>query len=193
MIITVTGSTRCGSTMMMRMLAAGGLPVFADNTVSMETALALQLPTVTAWLHGCEGKAVKLLEPLAFPPPSGYDYRFLLMLRDPLEQARSMRKFFNALHEEGMAIPRSAVATIARGLREDIPQMRHFLQSLGSVCDVRFEEVLRDPVQAAQHVAAYLGDCCVLDAQAMAAVVVQRPPSCLPGFLELAALPGQTR
>jgi hypothetical protein len=78
---------------MMRMLYRGGLQVVAENKASFEHPDVMKLPADSSILEECEGKAVKILDPLVYRPPYGPHYRFILMTRDPKEMMRSHAKF----------------------------------------------------------------------------------------------------
>ena len=185
-ITVVTGSSRCGTSLMMRMLHAGGVPVYCEPGnvgISFETNQAVRLPAAHAWLNECEGKAVKILEPTTFRPPSGPTYRFILMQRDVWEQAKSQVKFLRVVG--GIrAVRMEDVPRLARGLVQDYPKMLEFLQGLGLVLPLRFEEVLAEPGLMARTVQAFLGR--PLDTDKMAAQVFPRDPRCLKGLLEAA-------
>lgn len=184
-IVVVTGSSRCGTSLMMRMLQAGGVPVFVDkdggipNEVAFETDHALTLPEQTAWLDECEGKAVKILEPLRFRPPAGREYRFILMRRKPMEQAKSQIKFLRWM---GMNADTKQTRRMANGLLADYPRMLGLLMALGPVHTVSFEELLRHPRVVGKAVAGFLER--ELDVEKMAAQVITRGPECLEGMLE---------
>ena len=62
-IVVVTGFGRCGSSLAMRMLCAGGMPVTTDNRDSFEDERVMRLPGDTRWLRECEGRALKVLDP----------------------------------------------------------------------------------------------------------------------------------
>jgi hypothetical protein len=178
-IAAVTGSTRCGTSMVMRMLHRGGIPAYADNLRSCESSRVLGLPSDTAWLPECRGHALKLLEPLYRLPLPSASWRFILMKRDAREQARSQLKLVELL--DLGAPPPLAVAEAA--LRADLPRMRQVLLRRGPVLELRFEQVLADPLQAASRLERFLG--VPLDKGAMVAEVVPRSPACYPGLLEV--------
>ena len=71
----VTGFGRCGSTMLMRMLDAGGMPVVADSRASFESEL-FRVPKPTDWQQ-YRGRAIKVLDPHRWCFPSAQDVRFL--------------------------------------------------------------------------------------------------------------------
>lgn len=181
-IIAVTGSTRCGTTLLMRMLNAGGIPAYAENLVSFETPRIFDLPADSSWLSECEGHAVKLLEPLYLLPLPRLEWRFILMRRNPREQARSQIKFMNML---GTPVPDSALEPLIASLRADLPKMRKTLGRYGPVLDVSFEEVLERPLETAYRVEKFVGKRNALDTNAMAAQVIARSADCYPGLLEM--------
>jgi hypothetical protein len=67
-ITVVAGIPRSGTSMMMRMLHAGGMPIFAGNLLSYETDMVQKLPHRWQWLKACEGKVVKILDPHVYVP-----------------------------------------------------------------------------------------------------------------------------
>lgn len=183
MVTVVTGFSRCGTSLMMQMLQAGGYPTFSDHTVSYETDHALELPENTTWLKQCEGKAVKILEPQSHTPPAGLDYRFLWMRRNAREQAKSQLKFMRLVGGFDMPSSRSQVLAMAAGIKRDTPAALALLRGLGRTMVVEFEELLARPGPVSAAVARYLG--ANMDLARMVATVRRRPPECLPGLLEL--------
>lgn len=195
-IIAVCGLGRCGSTMTMRMLHAGGVPVFCHSTgpnSRFETPYTNMLPKTFDWLYkggedgrGCLGKAVKILRSDKNTPPRALKYDFIYLMRNPFEQAKSQVKFIQAhfrvmnepdvheIQEIGERVMRKNI-DLLRALKEYPNQRVHVMQ---------FETVLADPPGEAQRLAEFLG---IDDPQAaglMAAVVEKRGPECLPGPLE---------
>ena len=91
MITIVSGLPRSGTSMMMRMLAAGGLPVLSDGARApdpdnphgyYEDERVKRLGQDAMWLGEAEGKAVKVVAPLLALLPAGYDYRVVFLERD---------------------------------------------------------------------------------------------------------------
>jgi hypothetical protein len=100
MIIIVSGLPRSGTSMMMKMLAEGGVPVLVDaDNPSTELnpggAYAYE-PTKTivndaSWMDEAEGKAVKVTAHFLRHLPKGHDYKILFMERDIDETLQSER------------------------------------------------------------------------------------------------------
>lgn len=183
MITAVTGVARSGTSLMMQMLKVGGLEPFSDSESghSHETRLIFDAPD-WSWLDLVDGCAVKFLDPHRYMPlPAGPQYRFILMRRDPTQQALSIEKFARALLP---GVPAGDVRMIAASIKSDIKKIRSHLRTRGRVLEVHFEKLLEDPVTVAQKVVDFCeGD--VADvAPFMAGFVLDRPPECLPGLLE---------
>lgn len=186
-ITAVTGCTRSGTSLMMRMLMVGGIPPYHDpgSDIAYETRRVFGLPDDAGWLEDCRGMAVKLLDlHHGMPLPPAKPYRFILMARDPVQQAASMRKFMRELG--GMQIDAESDPEVARSIQRDQKTIERHIRQRGPVLKVRFEDVFGDPKGTAARVARFCDD--ELDAEVMAGVVCDRPPECFPGLLE-AVLP----
>src|SRR5713101_6438933 len=93
-IVIVSGVPRSGTSLMMQMLAAGGMPVLSDGLRQAdpdnprgyyEWEKIKCLPQEPALIGEAEGKAVKVISSLLFALPAGHDYRVISMLR-PLHE-----------------------------------------------------------------------------------------------------------
>jgi hypothetical protein len=199
MITVVTGLPRSGTTLMMRMLEAGGLPPYFDrvespfltidnidyinlNMVLRETQKVKNLRNGdNRWLEQCHGKAVKILIPRDFENvPEGPEYRFIYMDRNMRAMVKSQMKF--SLKYRGLEPPPEHEIfhrnTLARlwGLSKlrDWPNSRLFV--------VNFEKAIKKPKATAIMVSAFLGR--NLNIERMVSVVVKRPVANFKGFLE---------
>ena len=101
-ITIVSGLPRSGSSMMMKMLEAGGLPPLTDNIrqadednpngyYEFERVKSLR-DGDTQWLSLSCGKAVKIITPHLKYLPGRYSYRVIIMTRDMGEILASQRK-----------------------------------------------------------------------------------------------------
>ncbi len=105
-ITIVTGYPRSGTSLMMQMLEAGGLPVLRDDAFrppdernprgyyEIEAALKLGAEgQTTDWVAGAQGKAVKIIAyQLRFLPPE-FAYRVVFMRRRVAEVLASSGEF----------------------------------------------------------------------------------------------------
>ncbi|MFH0899205.1 MAG: sulfatase-like hydrolase/transferase [Pseudomonadota bacterium] len=90
-IHVVSGLPRSGTSMMMAMLAAGGLEVATDNSRMpdednprgyFELEAARRIEQDATWLAGIQQKAVKLVSPLLVHLPAAYRYKVIFVRRD---------------------------------------------------------------------------------------------------------------
>lgn len=188
-IVVVSGLARCGSSMTMQMLNAGGMKCFGQSPAWEDTRVC-DLPREHNWLGGTLGGAVKILDPLTFTPPRGYNYRVIWLDRDTREQAKSWVKLERKLAEEENRIP--------EWTRRDVPRIRDMINSLRTrsvtllnciavaTLAIRFEWILKTPDVAADKINVFVGG--GLDVRLMSSVVVKRRPECLKGLLELKQL-----
>jgi hypothetical protein len=173
MKVAVCGFGRCGSSMLMQMLAAGGLPAapgaatVSGEHPSLDDAFAAAVP----------GTAVKLLD-LALAANQGVPVRLdgpwaLIWLdRDPRWQAESFRKFVR--WTMGVRLTVNDTRVFRESLIRDREPSLDWLRGWGHpLLTVSFDAVLAAPVLEAERVAAFL-PWAGLDVQAMASVVHER-------------------
>jgi hypothetical protein len=89
-VIIVSGLPRSGTSMMMRMLEAGGAPVLVDNLRQAdednpngyyEFERVKQVREDASWLEDARGKAVKMVYRLLYDLPASGSYRVIFMTR----------------------------------------------------------------------------------------------------------------
>jgi len=97
----VSGLPRSGTSMMMKMLEAGGLEPLSDNLRVAdednpkgyyEFERAKKLETNKEWLYLAEGKVVKLISQLLFYLPDARNYKVVFMLRNLDEVLASQKR-----------------------------------------------------------------------------------------------------
>jgi hypothetical protein len=176
MTTIVTGFGRCGSTMVMRMLDAAGMPVVADSRASFESDLFRQ-PRLMDW-NQFAGRAIKVLDPHRWCFPAASNVRFLFLARFPIDQARSQGKLLRAC---GVPVSRQQVAGIAKSLVDDYDRFRFHLQPHPFLV-LRFEHILFKPAREAARIGAFLGEGFSTPEaiERMAGVVERRKPACRP-------------
>ena len=177
-IIVVSGLPRSGTSLMMQMLSAGGMPVLtdtqrpADNSNPrgyFEYAPVKRMHTGdTGWLSDAHGKAVKIVSALLTTLPTKYVYRIIFMQR-PLDEVvqsqRAMRERLGKLTDDFDAD--RLMEDTARHLQTIDAWLA--AQNWLSVLRVGYADVLATPAVEAARVAAFTGK--TLDLAAMAAVV----------------------
>ena len=177
MITIVAGLGRCGSSLVMSMLKAGGIPLFANRQGSHEHTLTKLLPSTHEWMHQSEDCAVKILDIQIHTPPPTHEYKMIWCVRDPKQQALSMLK-----HKPDQLARRTSLRKKERWIIEETPKCMKIIQRLGRYLVIPFEITLKHPDTIAASLAAHLG--VALDEAVMAAVVKKRSPEVYTGFLE---------
>ena len=106
----VSGLPRSGTSMMMKILAEGGLPIITDELrqadtdnpngyYETETVKQLSAGNV-GWLSNAGGKVVKVISALLEHLPAQYQYKIIFMEREIQEVLASQRKMLRRRNEE---------------------------------------------------------------------------------------------
>ena len=101
-VVVVSGLPRSGTSMLMGMLAAGGMETLADGVrapdddnplgyYELERVKQLQTGVDTAWLGDARGKCVKVISYFLKYLPSDEHYRIVFVRRDLAEVLASQR------------------------------------------------------------------------------------------------------
>jgi len=180
MITIVSGLPRSGTSMMMQMLAAGGLPVVTDGLRTadednpagyFEFEKVKQLKTDAGWLEQAEGRAVKVITQLLPELPAGREYRVILMQRDLDEVLRSQQEMLVRRGRPAPALSHDEMKNIyARHLEQTTAWLT--AQPAFKVLQVAYADVIRQPLELARRIVTFLG--VPLQTEAMAGAVQSR-------------------
>jgi hypothetical protein len=174
-ITIVSGLPRSGTSLMMRMLEAGGVPVLTDHIRQPDEdnpngyyELEAVKQKDTTWMLGAPGKAVKLVYRLLRDLPADYAYQVIFMERQ-LEEVLSSQRVM--LERRGQARDSAEDARMAEFFRRDVDRTKQWLaeQPNFRVLYASYNEILASPPIAVAAVSQFLGS--GLDTQAMIAVV----------------------
>ncbi len=176
-IIIVSGLPRSGTSMVMKMLEAGGIPPLTDHIrtadddnpkgyYEFERAKKLKEGDV-AWLPEAQGKVVKLIGALLVELPPDNEYRVLFMRRKIDEVLASQSKMLERRGEEKKVDD----DTMAVLFQKHIKQVEDWMDKQTNLrfIDVDYNAMLADPAPQVEKIARFLGG--ELDSQAMMAVV----------------------
>ena len=111
-VVVVSGLPRSGTSMLMGMLAAGGLEVLTDGVrppdddnprgyFELERVKQLQTGMDTAWLRDARGKCVKVISYFLKHLPIGERYRVVFVRRNLAEVLASQRRMLERRGESG--------------------------------------------------------------------------------------------
>jgi hypothetical protein len=164
MITIVSGLPRSGTSLMMQMLDAGGLPVLSDGERKADTdnpkgylewERIKQLPKDPSLIAEAEGKVVKVISQLILSLPSGHEYRILFMQRPLPEVLKSQEEM---LRRRGNANSSGDTSAIEEAFQRHLIEINKWLagKERVQVCRVHYHRVLREPKPVAEEVAAFL-------------------------------------
>jgi predicted AlkP superfamily phosphohydrolase/phosphomutase/tetratricopeptide (TPR) repeat protein len=177
-IVIVSGLPRSGTSMLMQMLAAGGLPILTDGARAadhdnprgyLEYEAAKRPDAGTGWLADARGKAVKIVAQLLPALTATHRYRVIFAER-PLHEVIASQRVM--LERAGKPGGRLAERQLAQTFLKQIAQVRRILEPHGArvqVLSIAYHEALADPAAVAARIDAFLGG--GLDAPAMVAAV----------------------
>ena len=176
-VTIVSGLPRSGTSMMMRMLEAGGLPAITDAVRAAdvdnprgyyEFEPAKKTKEDASWLEGADGKGVKMVYQLLYDLPSDRSYRVLFMRRAIEEVLDSQRAMLSRLGRDDGGIPDQKMAALFRSQLSKFDAWA-LGQSHLTRLDVDYNRMVADPRPSAESVVEFLGG--GLDVEAMVAVV----------------------
>lgn len=176
-VLFITGLGRCGTTMMMHMLRAAGVPC-AGTPPAFEDIPVSPSGVDHDWLTAQAGKAVKWIDPTVIHVRHRNGAAIFLS-RNPAEQARSQIKMI------GAASDRTTRRVMEKSIRRDTRRARAIVTNLFGAHFVRmlhYDKVLANPLHAAREIAA-LCDTLGLpfgEITLAAKVVHRRAPACRP-------------
>ena len=177
MIVVVSGLPRSGTSMMMRMVSLGGVPVVTDNQRSadednllgyFEDERAKTLHRDNSWLGEAVGKAVKIISfQLRHLPPT-YRYKVIFMLRNLDEVLASQRKM---MERRGEPVGDVEDDKMKRIFQKHLSEVKKWLASQENIetLYVDYLRALEDPASVAREVKGFLG--MELDAEKMVEAV----------------------
>ncbi len=177
MITIVSGLPRSGTSLMMQMLAAGGMSVLSDGERKadadnpkgyLEWERIKQLPKDPSLIGEAEGKVVKVISQLVLSLPDGYEYRIVFMQRPMPEVLKSQEEM---LKRRGTYEPGGDTSPIEQAFQRHLIEVNKWLAGKANVrvCRVHYHRILREPQAVAEEVAAFLET--PLDIRAMRAQV----------------------
>lgn len=165
MITVVSGLPRSGTSMMMRMLDAGGVPVLTDEKREAdednlrgyyEDERVKQLREDASWIKEADGKAVKVISYLLRYLPEGHSYKVIFMERRIPEVLASQKKMMKRRGEPVDEVPDDVMAGIFERHLTEIDEWLGEQPDIETI-QVSYNETLNDPEASAEQVAAFLG------------------------------------
>lgn len=164
-VYIVSGLPRSGTSMMMRMLAEGGLPILTDELRRadddnpkgyFELEVVRQLKEGNAmWLKEANGKCVKVISSLLEYLPAEYHYKIIFMERDPKETLASQKKMLDHRGED----PKISDEEMEQQFQAHLSAMRPWLvrQPNMEVLYINYNALMAEPKRFCEKVTQFLG------------------------------------
>ena len=164
LITIVSGLPRSGTSMMMQMLAAGGMVVLSDNIRQadednvkgyLEFEPVKRTKHDASWLGWAAGKAVKMVYLLLADLPTDYQYGVIFMQRPYAEVAASQDIMLSRRGEKGAGL---AADKLAEVFDLQLAKTRDWLagQPNFEVLYVDYHAVIEDPLKQSQQVCDFI-------------------------------------
>lgn len=171
-ITIVSGLPRSGTSLMMQMIDAGGIPAMTDHVRAgdednprgyFELEAVKRTGKDPSWLDGARGRVVKLVHVLLYDLPPDSSYRVVFMRRELQEVVRSQSVMLERRGTTGAALTTEQLIKAYQG------QLAKIEQWLGErdnfdVLYVSYNELMSDPAAAVEAVNAFLGGSLKTDA-----------------------------
>jgi hypothetical protein len=177
-IVVVSGLPRSGTSMLMKMLEAGGLPLVTDGVraadednpkgyYEVERVKNLGQDADKSYLRDARGKGIKVISYLLRSLPEDLNYRVVFVRRDLDEILASQKKMLDRRGEAHDIEPQK----MRELLQDDVWRSTWLLKHRPhfEAIEVRYAEVLAQPLEQARRVKTFLGT--PLDVEAMASAV----------------------
>ena len=163
-ITIVSGLPRSGTSMMMKMLAAGGLEPLTDNIRTadednpkgyFEFERVKQIENDKEWLEEARGRVVKLISALLKHLPPSYNYKVIFMRRAMPEILASQRQMLIRRGEPADAVPDDKMAAM---FDKHVAQVESWLAAQPNieVLYVSYNEVLKESRPLAEQINKFL-------------------------------------
>jgi hypothetical protein len=164
MITIVSGLPRSGTSLMMQMLAAGGLPILSDGERKSDTdnprgylewERIKQLPKDPGCIAEAEGKVVKVISQLLLSLPDGHEYRVIFMQRPLPEVLKSQDEMLSRRGSAAASGDNSAVERAFQGHLTRVDKWLAGKENIG-VLRMQYHRVVDEPHAAAGEIASFL-------------------------------------
>jgi hypothetical protein len=176
-IVIVSGLPRCGTSMMMQMLEAGGIPPMTDHVRRAdednpkgyyEFEKVKKIKEDASWIKSCYGKVFKMVSALLYYLPSDKRYKVIFMRRQMEEMLASQNKM---LQRQGKKSDDVSDEEMSKKLHTHLRKVEEWLANQNNidVIYINYNEVIKNPYENAKLVNQFING--RLDADKMAGSV----------------------
>ena len=173
-ITIVSGLPRSGTSMMMKMIEAGGIPVLVDNIRTAdednprgyyEFERVKQIESDKAWLPEAKGKVVKMISELLKHLPPDYKYKIVFMRRKIEETLASQKQM---LIRRGEPTDKVSDDKMTELFRKHLVRLSEWIEKQPNIeiLYANYSEVMANPAEEAKKINDFLGGGMNLEAMA---------------------------
>ena len=166
-IVIVSGLPRSGTSMLMKMLEAGGMQIMTDSErvadidnpkgyFEYERVKDLEKESDKSYIREGRGKVLKVISFLIKDLPDDNDYRVIFMRRNLDEVLASQNKMIQRLGTEDST---AAEEAMKEAYRNDIVRTRLLCKNRPNfeLIEINYRNTIEDPAATARSVNAFLG------------------------------------
>jgi hypothetical protein len=176
-ITIVSGLPRSGTSMMMQVIEAGGIPALTDNLRTKdednpqgyyEFEPVKKTREDPSWVAGARGKVVKMVYRLLYDLPADQEYRVIFMRRNIDEVLASQKKMLQRSGKQGAAISDEKLKEL---FMAELDKFDRWIaaQPNFSIIEVDYRDMVAAPATQCKRINGFLGG--VLDGDRAAAAV----------------------
>jgi hypothetical protein len=176
-ITIVSGLPRSGTSMMMQVIEAGGIPALTDNVRTKdednpqgyyEFEPVKKTREDPSWVPGARGKVVKMVYRLLYDLPADQEYRVIFMRRNVDEVLASQKKMLQRSGKPGAAVSDEKLKEL---FMEELERFDRWIaaQPNFSIIEVDYRDMVASPGTQCKRINEFLGG--ILDSDRAAAAV----------------------
>lgn len=164
MITIVSGLPRSGTSMMMQMIAAGGIEPVTDHIRKAdednpkgyyEYEKVKDIKKDTSWLPACRGKIVKMVSMLLLDLPQEQQYKIVFMKRRLNEILMSQRKMLDRMKKEETIDDIETTVNYGRHLIKVQDYLKK--QNNVEVLYIWYHDVIENPQKQSAYINTFMG------------------------------------
>ena len=165
MITIVSGLPRSGTSLLMQMIHAGGIPALTDALRTpdednprgyLEFEAVKRTKQDPSWLNQADGKVVKMVHLLLYDLPADRSYRVVFIRRNLKEVLASQRKMLQRQGKPGAAIPDEQLAKV---FEDQLSKLFAWLNGQPHIAwlEVAYNDLLNDAPPVVARINQFLG------------------------------------
>ena len=164
-ITIVSGLPRSGTSMMMRMLEAGGMEIVVDNIRKadkdnphgyFEYEKVKKIKEDSSWLDHTRGKVFKMVSMLLYDLPSNRNYKIIFIKRNMREVLASQKKMLKRRERDKDGVDNEEMGRL---FKKHLNQIERWLETQENidVVYISYNDVIEKPQENAEMVNQFLG------------------------------------